>query len=454
MSINSAGTAITGWSASDAAGKDLSKVIQFDDPRKSEPLIDLSGTDVLLKTTTDRTSLVQFRVEPVLQSSRIVGYIVLVEDVGRLRFLESEATKAQRVESLEMMAGGIAHDFNNDLQAVLSSIVAADSMTTDPNTKALLAIAEKACLHSRDLARQLLTFSRGSAVQLRAESIEQVLQDSILLSLAGSKAKSKLSMGASVGRVMIDRSQIEQVFSNLLINAVQAMPDGGTIFVSVEQTNMPSAPLAGAVKVCFRDSGPGIGREILDDLFEPYFTTKKSGSGLGLTTCQTIVKRHGGEITVASEPGQGAEFCVFLPLADPSLHGNRSSEVAKAEHATEKILLLDDNPLVQQSISELVKVMGHEITTVSTLDAALEKIALAAQTQQPFTVAILDLKFNGTAKTAGVGHEIKKISPGIRMILVSGYEYDPIMKEYAKYGFDAVLPKPFNRQSLERNLPR
>lgn len=311
-SINIAGSKITGWSSSDAIGCDLSEVLAVDS-EASQPAGAKPG-DVMIETRDGRQALIHGRVEAVVYSDTVQGYVAVFEDVSRLRFLELEFEQKQIADSLSLLVGGVTHDLNNDLQAIYSSVVAAKT-PSDGNIQRMLTVAEKACLHAQELAGHLLSHSLPSESTLKSESIEEILKGSAMLALAGTTFKPKFSVEENLPPVWVNRTQIEQVFANLLINAAQATPMEGEIRISIAKAAMPKCEEKVAVQACVRDSGPGIDESTLAQVFEPYFTTKMKGRGLGLATCKTIVERHGGEITASSQIGSGTEFCVYLPLA-------------------------------------------------------------------------------------------------------------------------------------------
>jgi PAS domain S-box-containing protein len=378
-------------------------------------------------------------------------------DISRRKRAEEELFKAQKLESLGILAGGIAHDFNNLLTAILGniSLTRMRMNTEDPLVK-LLEEAEKASFHAKDLTQQLLTFARGGAPVKKSESIERVIRDSAALALRGCNIGCDFSFAENLWPVEIDEGQMLQVFNNILINSCQAMPCGGRIRIDAQ--NAAAEPGDGMppgggryVKISIEDQGTGIPEEHLRNIFDPYFTTKQQGSGLGLAITHSIIKKHHGHIMVRSKPGHGATFVMYLP-ASGKQHAGTAPAGKEYLAGSGKVLVMDDEDVVRDIMGEILKNLGYEVAFASGGAEAIAQYQAALASSRRFDLVIMDLTVPRGMGGKEAIQRLREIDPQVKAIASSGYSHDPVMAGFREYGFSAAIAKPFNVAALSRTV--
>jgi PAS domain S-box-containing protein len=385
--------------------------------------------------------------------------IVTIMDVTERRRLEREFIQSQKLESIGLLAGGIAHDFNNILTSVLGNIsLIRSEIKSDNNLFKMLHETEKAVLHARSLSKQLLTFSKGGAPVKKTLFITNLLKEATSFALRGSKICYNFSIPDNLWQVEADEGQINQAINNLVINARQAMPEGGEIIVKAEniilaEDNKLPVRAGRYVKVTISDQGIGIHQKDITSIFDPYFSTKPDGSGLGLTAVYSIVKAHAGHIGVESELGVGTSFCFYLPAI------SRQRVVVQEKEGKEpdlgfnkKVLLLDDDELVLQVAGRMLEKFGCNVDFAVDGNQAIKKYREAMEGNVPFDLAIMDLTIPGKMGGREALAEIYKIDPEVKAIVSSGYSSDPVMSAYQEYGFKGVIAKPYTLNELQRVL--
>ncbi|MEE9542617.1 MAG: PAS domain-containing protein, partial [Thermodesulfobacteriota bacterium] len=376
-------------------------------------------------------------------------------DITERTRMEADRLKMQKLESIGVLAGGIAHDFNNLLTAILGNI-SLSIMGLDPDDKTLkrLKEAERASLFARDLTQQLLTFAKGGAPIMETLPIDELIREPAELALRGSNKSSVFKIPSGLPSVEADKGQIAQVINNLVINADQAMPIGGVILISAEKVSIDTnthLPLkkGGYILIRVADEGTGISPEHLSKVFDPYFTTKQKGSGLGLASAYSIIKNHMGHIDLKSTVGKGTTFKIYLPVshkkAAPS--NNKESELIRGSG---RVLIMDDEEIIRALLSDFLTQLGYEPESASDGLEAINIYKEAKGAGRPFKATIMDLTIQG-----GVGGKeaIKLLleeEPKARVIVSSGYSNDPVVANYREHGFSGYLNKPYKILMLSK----
>ena len=396
-----------------------------------------------------------FDVEITLSRLELGGSVCLqaiVRDITGRKRLEQELLKSQKLESLGTLAGGIAHDFNNLLQGVFGYISMA-KLTFDQKEKSLdmLEQAEKALHQSVNLTSQLLTFSKGGKPIKNVIALGPVIENAVKFALSGSSVTAGLAIADDLRAVEADEGQIGQVIQNIVLNADQAMPLGGRIDITAR--NVPAFPAAAGdlVEITISDQGTGIPLEHLPRVFDPYFTTKEKGSGLGLATSYSIIKNHDGEISVASELGKGTTFTIRLPASERTAKTPRPPD-SKVRSRHGRVLLMDDEEMVRRVAGEMLRKLGHEVEFAEHGEAAIEKYRCAAEAGSPFDIVILDLTIRGGMGGLETVRKLLDIDRDLKAVVSSGYSADVTLSNYREQGFSAFLKKPYNMNELQTTL--
>ncbi|MBI4329805.1 MAG: PAS domain S-box protein [Chloroflexi bacterium] len=421
-----------------------------------------SGHLVCTSVTADDRTIVCEWVNALIRrpDGAVVGAISMAQDVTERSKAETERLKFAKLESVGTLAGGIAHDFNNLLTVVLGRIELAQEFGEVGQAEALrkaLAEAERVTLRATNLSHQLLTFAKGGTPVKKLTSVRRVIEDSASFSLKGSNVRCEFSFPDDLWAAEVDEGQIGQVISNLVINARQAMPGGGTVLVAARNISLTEGevvPLSGGryLLVNVEDHGIGIPREHWGRMFEPYFTTKPSGSGLGLATSYSIVKSHGGTITVSSVEGVGTTFQVYLPASAKQPITAEDQAGGASQTAKSRVLVMDDEDEVRLLVGELLAHDQHEVELARDGAEAIEKFRNAANQKKPFDIVILDLTVVGGMGGIETIKELIRLDPDVVALASSGYATSPVMSEYRKYGFAGVVAKPYTLAQLREAL--
>lgn len=375
--------------------------------------------------------------------------------------LEAELQKAAKLESLGLLAGGIAHDFNNLLTVVMGNITLTmleeQAMAVAGDC---LRDAERGAQRARDLTHQLLTFAKGGDPLRAAEVLPEIVREAAEFVLRGSAVRCDYDFEGGLWPADVDRGQIGQVVHNLVLNAVQAMPQGGVIRVRARNIILGADEIAALaagryVLLSIADTGPGMAPPVVAKLFDPYFTTKKGGSGLGLATVHSIVRRHRGHIEVQSEIGHGAVFRIWLPAAEGAAAADSVAPSAVIPaRLSGRVLVLDDEEDIRRLVASLLRRLGLEPVVVADGAAAIRAYVEARNEGRPFALAIMDLTVPGGMGGREAMESLRALDPGIRAIVSSGYSNDPVMANYREHGFCGMVEKPYAVDKLMECIGR
>jgi signal transduction histidine kinase/CheY-like chemotaxis protein len=367
---------------------------------------------------------------------------------------EEELLRARKLESLGVLAGGIAHDFNNFLTVVQGNIeVAKVHLTPDEAAREFLDQAASACQRAKFLSSQLLTFAKGGAPVRRVASTAQLVTDAVLLARSGSSIAIELQIVEGLWFAEVDSGQIGQVLHNILINAREATSGGGTIEVRAENIALQngSGEAAPHVRVSIRDHGHGIAPDVLRRIFDPYFTTKPGGSGLGLATAYAIVVKHGGHLSVESTPGIGTVFTVDLPASLEAPLAQMPVSLPM-QTGTERLLVMDDDEALRELSKAVLSTLGYDVQTAGDGAEAVDLYEKTKAAGKGFDAVLLDLTVTGGMGGLEAAAMLKELDPSARLIVSSGYSEAPVMSRFAEYGFDAVILKPWTVREMSEVL--
>ena len=469
--LNPVAEQLTGWLQTEAHGRALGDIFQLKNDRtrrrfshEMSEIVEVGATEaftapVLLVSRENAERLVECSTSPIRdKSNRKVGAVIIFRDVTERQRAGEERQKAEKLESLGVVAGGIAHDFNNLLTAILGNISLA---LLDPEiaakTGGRLAAAKSATNRAQELARQLLTFARGGAPIKQTASVAQLVRDTASCTLRDSKAVCEFALADDLWAVDIDPGQISQVIHSLTLNADQAMPAGGTVSVTGENVELYADSVslglrAGRwVKLSIQDEGTGIAEHYLKKIFDPYFTTKPRGTGLGLATAYSIIKNHGGIIGVDSQPGAGSIFTVCLPASKNPLAA-ASALPAQAPAGSARVLVLDDEEAICMIVNCALSDLGYAVTETHDGEAALAAYRSAMEAGQKFDLVISDLTIPGGMGGQETIRHLLELDPEVRAIVSSGYANDPVMSRFEDFGFCGMIAKPYELDALGRKV--
>ena len=421
-----------------------------------ESMVEDEGRMVAVEARLIRSDASEVPVEGLGQLIQIGGGPVvyaILRDITERKRMEKELLKTQKLESLGVLAGGIAHDFNNILTAISTNISMAKMYgNLEEDISDMLGDAEKASVRAKNLTQQLLAFSRGGAPVRRTVSVAKILQEHTDFALSGSNVKCEYSVPKDLRQVEADEGQIGQVVHNLVINAKQAMPEGGVVRVGAENVSpgeLETLPLKPGryVKIFATDQGIGIPARHLDKIFDPFFTTKQKGSGLGLTSAFTIVRNHEGHLQVDSEVGVGTTVRVYLPASD---EGTSPGEKTRGRplQGRGRVLLVDDEEIVRASVSEALTRLGYDVKLAADGAEGVRMYEEAMKGGHALDVVLLDLTIPGGMGGKDAVQELLRIDPNAKVIASSGYSNDPVMADHRAYGFREVIVKPYRIDDL------
>jgi PAS domain S-box-containing protein len=480
--LNYTAEQVTGWKSAQAVGRPIGEVLRiYGSEDLTEPLdpageslrtgigTELSSSACLLTASGERRRI-DDSAAPIRNNEGItVGVVVVFRDVTQKERMEEELFRAKKLESVAVLAGGIAHDFNNLLTGIGNNLFMC-KMAAPDNTEVAFVVneAERELLRAQRLAVQLLTFAQGGEPVLSVCSPRTIIEESIGFLMSGSHCSYDLRFDPDLMNVVSDKGMIEQVLGNLVINAEQAMPQGGTIVITADNVQVGTDRFDSGkgipvhlehgvyVRVGVYDNGSGIAPEIKERIFDPFFTTKGKGRGLGLSIVSSIVKKHGGMVCI--EPGleQGAGFLVYLPAVDASAPeqvdaSDRHLPVSE-EAGGGRILLMDDDDSICRSTSKILEMSGYSVVTASNGEEAIALYRDAFESGWPFDLVILDLTIPGGMGGGECIRHLRELDPAVVAVVSSGYSTDAVMAHFSDYGFRGVLRKPYSIDKLHACL--
>ena len=418
---------------------------------------------VYYEPTTSDGRTFEISATPLINEDGSVSKLEVIKEITDRKKIEQERLKLRKLESLGVLAGGIAHDFNNTLTGLFGNLELAKlKIHRDHPAYTFIKTSGQALEQTINLTKQLLTFSKGGDPILESVNLKSVIQNTVDFNLTGSNAKAHFNLPDNLWDTKADKGQISQVIANLTINAKQAMPNGGSINIEAENIKdikeVSVWHLSGDfVKFSIRDEGTGISAKHLERIFDPYFTTKQTGSGLGLATTHSIVTKHNGYISVDSTPDVGTTFTIFLP-AEKSFHksttATRPDIPEKSTSTLGHILVMDDEKMIRDISAAMLKQFGYTVDSAVDGKMAVEKYISAYKSGNSFDIVIMDLTIPGGMGGKEAVDKLLAINSEAKVVVSSGYSTDPIMAHYNAYGFKGRLVKPFQMEDLKNELSR
>lgn len=479
--INRVAQEITGWSQEEAQQEPLGNIFKIIDAQTRQPVScpvsqglatgkqpgKAAPTFLLLSKDGSERPL-EVSTAPIFDGQgQVSGSVLVFRDISEKLKMIEEHQKVARLESLGLLAGGIAHDFNNLLTAIVGSISVARVYGTKPGMQKKLdqslERAEKACLQSKELTQQLLTFAKGGAPIKQRARLPELIQESANFVLQGSRVQRHYKLPADTWLVEVDPGQVSQVIQNLVLNAVQAMPEGGKLVLATENLaedhpDLKRLSLAEGrfVRFTVTDNGTGIPPENLTRIFDPYYTTKETGNGLGLAICYSVIRNHLGHIEVESQPNQGTKFNVYLPATgrgQVDVPATLSSpKQVRPDHLKARILVMEDDLTIRTLLLDILDLLGYEVGTSQNGEQALQLYEEAFEAKNPFAAVIMDLNIPGGMGGWEAVRKLKERFPQARAIVSSGYTNDLVLLDFKRMGFDGLISKPYRVKDLEAVL--
>ncbi|MBD3274157.1 MAG: PAS domain S-box protein, partial [Candidatus Marinimicrobia bacterium] len=470
--MNERAQELTGWEVEEAQDNNLKNVLPVIDESTGQPIsielnpdkeayCDIPEYATLISKSGSRYNIALSAAPMENDADESLGTIVAFHDITTLRNLEDEVYKAKALKSVSRLAAGLAHDFNNILTGILGNISLA-RLIPENNAKVeeLLENAEISAENARKLTQQILNYPYGENPLFEKLNISEILYNAVAFALEDTET-ADIDIDANLWPVRVDQGQISHVFKNLLLNADQAQEGTGTIQVKASnviilpsQLSMKMSP-GPYISVKITDSGRGMSADEQKRMFDPYYSTRKAATGLGLTTSRTYVDKHLGHLKVESSPGKGTSVTVYLPAMPEGIQGDSTFEEESAQdipRGNERILVMEYEAQVRYSLRVMLEELGYTVEAVSDGDIAGRKYLEAYDDDNPYDAVILDLTVPGGKGASETIKRLKFIDANVRAIVSSGYLYDPTMAEYEMHGFAGKVVKPFNITELANTL--
>jgi PAS domain S-box-containing protein len=464
--INRQAEEITGWERQNAIGKNLKNVLpltnwisqeSFDQDIEKiinvDTLFEFPDHTIMIDRNS-KTRILNGNAVPIRnRDSQIIGIVLCFQDITEKFGKEEEIIKMQKYESLGVLAGGVAHDFNNILTAILGNVSLAKIESHPKDILDRLTETEKALNRAKYLTQQLLNFSKEGLPVKEITSVSELTKESVNFMLSGSNVKCQFDLPNDLWMIEADGNQINQVITNLVINAIQAMPEGGIINVNARNISLKNGEITplgegNYVKISIQDHGNGVNKENLQRIFDPYFTTKKDGTGLGLTVSFSVIRSHNGHITVDSQPGVGTIFHIYLPASQKRLVDDKKETDNQPIRGKGRILVLDDDRIIRELVSIMLGNFGYDVTTVVDGIEVIDEYKTAMTSGCPFDAVIMDLTIPGGMGAKETISILKDLDPRVKAVISSGYSNDPIVNEYSDHGFKGAIIKPYGLKEL------
>ena len=466
--MNKVAESLTGYSQAEVSGKPLSGVFRTLSQPEGPDFLDLFSESMDPKKPSRHTQVaklidksgsshpIAYTISPIVgEESELIGMVVVFSDLTEKMMIQEQFFKAQKYESLALLSGGVAHDFNNILTAISGNIsIARMNLKNPEKAKEKLLLAEKAIQRAKELTGQLFTFAKPKSMTSRVPvRTKEFLLETVNFAVSGSQVFCDFQIPDDIWPLTCNASQINQVINNLIINAKEAMPQGGKLSVSAsnlvvsEENRVANLPFGRYVKIDISDEGFGIPREIIDKIFDPYFSTKERGTGLGLSTAYGIIRRHGGTIEVASEVGKGSTFSLYLPAASLKKALDEVETKVELVKGHGKVLLMDDEEGIRSVGKDIFESLGYEVVLASNGEEALQAIV-----KDNFDIAILDLTVRGGMGALQILSEVRKSNKVGKVLVSSGYANSEVLINYKTYGFDGAIEKPYDIDKVSQAL--
>lgn len=462
--VNNETLKITGYSREEMSNLNCWDIVYPDDKlkikekmqKRQKGIIGKENYEIRLVTKNKETKWVYVVSETIQYKGRPAGLVSLLDITEKINLLE-QTQKIQRFESLGFLAAGIAHDFNNILEGVYGFIDLARESSDLSTIKNYLKDAVMSIERAKGLTNQLLTFSKGGAPRTKLQSIEKLIKDIVEFTVSGKKVKVEYNFGKDLLFVEIDENQISQVIQNIVLNSLQAMQDGGKIYIDVSNiyfNELDNSKLKGDyIKISITDEGVGIPPEILSKIFDPFFTTKSTGNGLGLSVCQSIINKHNGFIDAKSSVGKGSTFTIYLPGKKEKPMENRQNKF-KSDFFSKKVLILDDEEVMLKVMKRMLEKFGFEVESATNGIEAIEKYFDEKENKKPFDLLIFDMTIKNGMSGKEAILKIKEKDKDILAFVMTGYSDDDVIKNPKEFGFDDSITKPFTTEDLIKLLSR